>query len=75
MQKLRAIELLGGNVSDAAFAVGVTSAAISQWPDVLPPRLVDRVIAALARKKLPELAELATKETAALAGQEGAGHV
>ena len=58
MQKAQAIELLGGSVSTAADAIGITSAAISQWPDKLPPRLIDRVQAALARKKLPELAKL-----------------
>ena len=34
----------------AADAVGITASAISQWPDELPPRLVDRVLAALVRK-------------------------
>lgn len=56
MEKRRAIELLGGTVSLAAEAVGVSASAISQWPEVLPSRLEDRVLAALARKHLsPEL--------------------
>lgn len=56
MNKARALQLLGGTVATAAEAVGISSAAISQWPDELPPRLADRVLAALARKHLaPEL--------------------
>ena len=53
MRKTQAIELLGGTTADAAREVGVTSQAISQWPDELPPRITDRVLAALARKHLP----------------------
>lgn len=53
MNKQKAIELLGGSVSAAAAAVGVTPSAITQWPDELPSRLIDRVHAALARKHLP----------------------
>lgn len=50
MQKSQAIELLGGTVGQAAEAIGINSQAISQWPEELPPRLVDRVIAACVRK-------------------------
>lgn len=53
MNKSKAIELLGGTASSAAEAVGVTASAVSQWPDELPPRIADRVLAALARKHLP----------------------
>jgi hypothetical protein len=53
MNKLRAIDLLGGTVTAAANAIGITSSAVTQWPDVLPDRLTDRVLAALARKHLP----------------------
>lgn len=53
MNKQKAIDLLGGTVSAAAAAIGVTPSAITQWPDELPSRLVDRVHAALARKHLP----------------------
>ena len=53
MDKKRAIELLGGTVSSAAEAIGITTSAVSQWPDELPDRVADRVLAALARKHLP----------------------
>jgi hypothetical protein len=56
MLKTKAIELLGGSVTSASDAIGVTYQAVDKWPDELPPRLVDRVQAALARKHLaPEL--------------------
>lgn len=63
MRKQQAINLLGGSVSGAAEAIGVNSQAISQWPDDLPRRLVDRVIAALVRlgKDIPD--ELRTTPT------------
>ncbi|MDR0276241.1 MAG: Cro/CI family transcriptional regulator [Burkholderiaceae bacterium] len=74
MDKSVAIELLGGSTSAAAAAIGITSAAVSQWPDQLPPRLADRVQAALARQKLPELAALTAAPGTApeLAQQEAA---
>lgn len=53
MRKEKAIELLGGTVSAAAEAIGVTYQAVDKWPDELPPRIVDRVQAAIARKLLP----------------------
>lgn len=53
MDKTKAIELLGGTVTAAAQAIGVSYQAVDKWPDVLPPRIVDRVQAALARKHLP----------------------
>lgn len=55
LTKERAIELLGGSVSAAAAEIGVSYQAINKWPDVLPPRIADRVVAAIARKRLPEL--------------------
>lgn len=60
MLKTKAIKALGGDVAEAAERVGVSYQAVSQWPDVLPPRIADRVLAALAREKLPKraLAEL-----------------
>jgi hypothetical protein len=53
MDKSEAIRLLGGTISAAAAAVGVSPSAISQWPDPLPKRIEDRVLAALARKGSP----------------------
>jgi transcriptional regulator with XRE-family HTH domain len=57
MSKDRAIALLGGSMSEAARRIGVTVSAISQWPEVLPARLEDRVLAALARVHLPHLVQ------------------
>nr|CCA86099.1 hypothetical protein RALSY_40305 [Ralstonia syzygii R24] len=43
----------------AAKAIGVTTQALSQWPQSLPRRLEDRVVAAATRKYLaPELGRL-----------------
>lgn len=53
MLKTKAIELLGGTISAAAQAIGATYQAVNQWPDVLPPRIADRVQAAIARRHLP----------------------
>ena len=55
MIKTKAIELLGGTVSAAANAIGISYQAVDKWPDVLPPRIADRVYAVLARKAMPEL--------------------
>lgn len=49
MKKSEAIELLGGSVSEAAKAIGVTYHAVKKWPDELPPRIADRVYAYLWR--------------------------
>lgn len=63
MRKSEAINLLGGTATAAAHSIGVTVSAITQWPEVLPQRLADRVQAALWRiehakprkeQKLPE---------------------
>lgn len=53
MLKAKAIELLGGSTASAAKEIGVSYQAIDKWPDELPPRLADRVLAAVARKHLP----------------------
>lgn len=55
MLKSKAIELLGGTVASAAKEIGVTYQAIDKWPDELPPRIADRVLAAVVRKRFPEL--------------------
>jgi hypothetical protein len=58
MLKTKAIELLGGSTASAAEAIGVTYQAVDKWPDDLPSRIVDRVIAALVKRKLPIPKEL-----------------
>jgi len=58
MLKTKAIELLGGSTAAAAEAIGVTYQAVDKWPDELPARLVDRVLAALVRKGKPIPPEL-----------------
>ena len=50
MRKDEAIKLLGGSPSTAARAIGVTPQAVNDWPDPLPPRIADRVQAALWRQ-------------------------
>lgn len=50
MDKSTAIELLGGTHAEVARQVGVSAQAVSQWPEVLPRRIADRVQAALWRK-------------------------
>lgn len=65
MLKTKAIELLGGSVAAAAEAIGISYQAVSKWPDQLPSRIGDRVLAVIARKNLPaELLEGAPAETA-----------
>lgn len=59
MLKSKAIELLGGSVTSAAKAIGISYQAIDKWPEELPPRIADRVLAAIAREKWPELADKA----------------
>ena len=61
MLKSQAIELLGGTVTSAADAIGVSYQAIVKWPPELPPRIVDRVQAAMWRMQHEE-AKLATQE-------------
>ena len=70
MHKIKAIELLGGTITAAAEAIPCSYQAVKQWPDELPPRIADRVLAVLARKYLPKsvLDEL-TGDTTSAAGQ------
>lgn len=71
MQKQAAIDLLGGTVVDAARALKVTYQAVDKWPDPLPPRIMDRVVAACVYKSIP-----IPRELLGLAGpEEGAAHV
>lgn len=53
MLKTKAIELLGGSITTASEAIGISYQAVDKWPDDLPPRIEDRVLAVLARKHLP----------------------
>lgn len=68
MLKAQAIELLGGTVTSAAAAIGVTPQAISGWPDELTDALRDRVQAALyrlavaGRKRVQPVRKLAKAE-------------
>jgi transcriptional repressor of cell division inhibition gene dicB len=59
MLKRTAIEFFG-SATHTARAVGITLQSVSSWPDVLPPRIADRVIAAAVRLRMdipPELLE------------------
>lgn len=49
MNKKQAIAYFGG-VCATARAIGISDAAVSKWPDVLSPKISDRIIAALVRK-------------------------
>lgn len=49
MNKQDVIEFFEGR-HETANAVGVTPQAVSDWPDLLPRRIADRVIAAIVRK-------------------------
>ena len=49
MQKQVAINLLGGSIKEAAYAIGITYKAVHKWPDTLTPRITDRVEAAVGR--------------------------
>lgn len=75
MLKTKAIELLGGSVSAAAKEIGVTYQAVDKWPDVLPDRIADRVYAAIARKKFPELEGEGVATSAPVATETVAGGV
>lgn len=54
MDKSRVLDFFGGR-DETAEAIGCTPQAISDWPEELPPRIQDRVIAAAVRqgKKIP----------------------
>jgi transcriptional regulator with XRE-family HTH domain len=54
MLKTEAIQQLGGSMAAVAEAIGITPQAVSQWPEELPPRIEDRVIAAIARRAAQE---------------------
>jgi hypothetical protein len=48
-----------GSISAIARAIDITPEAVVQWPDILPKRLQDRVIAAAVREnKLDDVLKL-----------------
>lgn len=49
MDKVKAIELLGGSIASAAREIGISYQAVKKWPPVLSARIADRVQAALLR--------------------------
>lgn len=51
MTKNEALQALGGSVSSAAAAIGISPSAVSQWPEQLPKTAIDRVQAALWRRQ------------------------
>lgn len=56
MTKEEAIRRLGGSIASAAKAIGISYQAVHKWPEELPPRIADRVIAAeirMAKKESP----------------------
>ena len=50
MDKKQALQQFDDSVEQCAREVGCTGAAVRQWPDPLPPRISDRVQAALWRR-------------------------
>jgi molybdenum-dependent DNA-binding transcriptional regulator ModE len=71
MLKTKAIELLGGSVASAAKEIGVSYQAVEKWPDELPSRIADRVVAAVARKHL-DLSALGLPASSAVAADQQA---
>lgn len=57
MHKSKAIEILGGSVSVAAEAMGISYQAVDKWPDILPDRIAERVLGVIAKTRYPELAK------------------
>jgi len=49
MDKQTLINAMGG-VMNVAKLVGISNKAVYQWPDILPPRIYDRVIGAAWRQ-------------------------
>jgi transcriptional repressor of cell division inhibition gene dicB len=52
MNKAEALRLLGGTLTAAAAEIGISPQAVNDWPEVLPPRIADRVLAALYRRDM-----------------------
>lgn len=53
MRKADVINFFDDSRSVLAEAVGITPQGVSDWPDELPPRIQDRVIAAAVRTGRP----------------------
>ena len=70
MLKSQAIELLGGTVTSAADAIGISYQAVVKWPDELPGRIADRVQAALWRMSQQPAAGQGADPTASEVGHE-----
>lgn len=70
MRKDQAVALFGG-VAATADAVGISYQAVGLWPEVLPPRIADRVIAALVRAGREVPKELLATPAPQPAAQEG----
>jgi hypothetical protein len=51
MKKQTALQLLGGTEVSAAQALGCSRQNVNRWPDELPRRIADRVIAARVRQE------------------------
>jgi hypothetical protein len=64
MRKDKAIELLGGTVALAAEAIGISYQAVDKWPDELPRRIEDRVLAAIYRQQQASPHQPAKREKA-----------
>lgn len=58
MNKALALDLIGGTPLLASKAIGISRSAIAQWPETLPPKLSDRVLAAWARENVQDLPPL-----------------
>ena len=54
MTKSDAVAKLGGTYKSAADAIGCTRQAIQDWPEDLPRRIEDRVLAVLYRRALAD---------------------
>lgn len=52
MKKADVISILGGKQKDVARLLGITDSAVSQWPEKLPPAVVDRIVGAAMRAGL-----------------------
>lgn len=69
MTKTQALAIFGTTRS-LADALGITRSAVSQWPEDLPPRLVDEIVGAALRCRLVSL-EVAMEWLCAPADQCG----